>query len=434
MSDGTIPIDPADPVDSVAPLEASGPGGSRWPGLATALVTGGIDRPYVYGLVKALGASKVAVEVLVNRELEIPELARLETVRFRRMYADNRRRRGAARKLLAYLAYYREILLYTVFARPRIFHVLWNYKLQLFDQTVLMLWFRLFARKVVLTAHNVNIAARDGGRSRLREGALRLQYRLSDHIFVHTERMKQQLVSDFGVREQAVTVIPFGVNNAVPVTGLTSAEARRRLGVGSAEKAILFFGRIREYKGLHHLVEALDQLLRADPGYRLIIAGEPKKESMEYWRGIERFIAERGIGGRIVAEVRFIEDAETELYFKAADLLVLPYTGVFQSGVLFLSWSFGLPVVATDVGSLRDEIITGRTGFLARPSDSGDLARSIEEYFSSELYRSLEQARDQIRDHVRERNSWDTVAAMTCGVYGRLLHPAPDVGRVSSKI
>ena len=75
-----------------------------------------------------------------------------------------------------------------------------------------------------------------------------------------------------------------------------------------------------------------------------------------------------------------------ELYIKAAGVLVLPYVHIFQSGVPFLAYSFGLPVIATDVGTLRQDIVEGRTGFVCRPQDSSDLARTIDKYFESELF------------------------------------------------
>jgi len=109
------------------------------------------------------------------------------------------------------------------------------------------------------------------------------------------------------------------------------------------------------------------------------------------------------------------------VYFKAADLLALPYKHIYQSGVLFLGYSFGLPVVATDVGALREEIIEGRTGFVCRPEDSVDLARAIETYFSSDLYKDLNNRRQEIRKYVLERHSWDVVGQLTRNVYIHLL-------------
>ena len=126
---------------------------------------------------------------------------------------------------------------------------------------------------------------------------LRIQYRLCDHIFVHTQKMKDELCQDFGVAERAVTVIRHPINNAFPDTGAHAAEAKRQLGLRDDEKAVLFFGRIRPYKGIEHLLAAFRLIAAKHSNYRLIIAGEPKKGSEEYRDEIER-IVKRGIRAR----------------------------------------------------------------------------------------------------------------------------------------
>ena len=93
--------------------------------------------------------------------------------------------------------------------------------------------------------------------------------------------------------------------------------------------------------------------------------------------------------------------------------LIVPYIHIFQSGVPFLAYSFGLPVIATDVGSLREDIVEGRTGFVCQPRDSSDLARTIDKYFESELFRDLENRRLEIKEYANERYSWNKVAAIT---------------------
>ena len=119
----------------------------------------------------------------------------------------------------------------------------------------------------------------------------------------------------------------------------------------------------------------------------------------------------------------FVPDEDTELYFKAADVVVLPYTEIFQSGVLVLGYSFGLPVIATDVGSLKDDIVEGRTGWVCRPCDPVDLAAAIERYFASQSFQSLGQARQEIRAFAKARFSWDAVSRKTLAVYEALLEP-----------
>lgn len=124
---------------------------------------------------------------------------------------------------------------------------------------------------------------------------------------------------------------------------------------------------------------------------------------------------------RVIQRIEYIPDEETELYFKAADVLMLPYTHIFQSGVLFLGYSFGLPVIVADVGSLKEEVIEGKTGFVTPAKDATALASVIEKFFSSELYERQETRRQEIRDYANDQYSWAKVGAITSQVYSKLL-------------
>jgi glycosyltransferase involved in cell wall biosynthesis len=124
----------------------------------------------------------------------------------------------------------------------------------------------------------------------------------------------------------------------------------------------------------------------------------------------------------VIQRIEYVPDEVTEMYFKAADVLVLPYTQVFQSGVLFLGYNFGLPVIASDVASLKDDIVEGQTGFVCQPRDAAVLAETIERYFQSPLYEQLEKKRTDIRQFAAEHHSWATVAVRTREVYDSLTH------------
>ena len=191
---------------------------------------------------------------------------------------------------------------------------------------------------------------------------------------------------------------------------------------------LLYFGAIKTYKGLQYLVEAFQQIA-SEGDYRLIIAGERKKGHEEYWRSIERAIEGHPSRDRILRKIEFIPDAETETYFKAADVAVLPYTDIFQSGILFVAYNYGTPVIATDVGSFAEDIVSGETGFVCMPKDSDDLARAIQMYFDTDLYRDLARRRQKIRDFVISGHSWETVAGMTRNVYSQVLERDSDEPR-----
>ena len=386
-----------------------------------ALLTGGYDRHYTFGLAMSLVAKGVYLDVIGSDGIDGPEMHVTPGLNFFNLKGDQSLNAPLLRKISRVLGYYARLIGYAWTSRASIFHILWNNKFQFFDRTLLMLYYKILGKKITLTAHNVNDARRDRCDSLLNRLTLRIQYHLTDHIFVHTEKMKSELVKDFGVREQAVTVIPYGINNAVPCTSLTSAEARRRLGISEGDKTILFFGNIRPYKGLEYLVAAFQQMIADHTDYRLLIAGRRFKGFEDYLERIQRTIQNLPIQGRVNIRDEYIPDEETELYFKAADVLALPYTDIFQSGILLLAYSFGLPVIATDVGSFREDVIEGRTGFLCRPCDPDDIAAAIGRYFQSALFMNLDRERHEIRKYAEEGYSWHTVARLTHKVYAGLL-------------
>jgi glycosyltransferase involved in cell wall biosynthesis len=394
------------------------------PEIKVGLLTGGIDRPYVFGLAMALASRGVSLDVIGSDLVDRPELHAPPRLNFLNLRGNQRANVSLKEKVVRILTYYARLIRYAWVAKPRVFHILWDNKFLLFDRTVLMLYYKVLGKKIAFTAMNVNAGRRDANNSMLNRLSLTIQYRLADHIFVHTEKMKCELLKDFGVRKEAVTVIPMGINNSVPNTELTSAEAKRRVGIGSGEKTILFFGGIQPYKGLEYLVAAFQLIASEHEEYRLIIAGVPT-QSEQYWRDIQSAIERHPSRGQIIQRIEYVPDSETEVYFKAADVTVLPYTHIFQSGVLVLSYGFGLPVIATDVGSLGEDITKGKTGFVCRPRDSVDLARAIRTYFESDLYKQLDEHRQKIRDYAGARNSWDVAAERTSNVYAQLLDNRP---------
>lgn len=404
-------------------------------GLSLCLLTGGVDRPYVYGLTDTLRSLGMKTDLIGSNELDEPDLRNMPGVNFLNLRGDLRPNVRFFAKVFRILAYYSKLIAYAASAKPKIFHILWNNKFETFDRTFLMLYYKLMGKRVVFTAHNVNKRRRDSRDSFLNRLTLRIQYRLADHIFVHTEKMKAELMDQFGVSTDRASVIPFGINNSVPNTPLTTKEARQRLGVGHDDKAILFFGRIKPYKGLEYLIAAFRMLAGRSVDYRLIIVGRLEEGCEQNWESMRKQVQEYIDAGRITLRIEFIPDFEVELYFKACDVLILPYKEIFQSGVIFLGYSFGLPAIIADVGSLKDEVVEGKNGFVFSPEDPNDLARAIEQYFDSDLFADLERQRSEIRDYALQRHSWAIVGQQTLSVYRTLLgngRPSHANGRVSS--
>jgi len=394
---------------------------SRQAEIEVALLTGGQDPPYAYGLATALSSVGVRLEIIGGDGVDFPEFHTSPNIRFLNLRGDQSFDAGLGKKIMRVLRYYTRLVRYAASARPKIFHILWNNKFELLDRTLMLLYYRFLGKRIVLTAHNVNIGRRDLRNTLLNRLGLHAQYRLADHIFLHTEKMKRELLDEFGPRERAVSVIPFGINNSLRVTGLTRSEARGKLGISCKQKVILFFGAIAPYKGLDLLVEVFLTSLQCWADARLIIAGTPKAGSLGYMEKIQERIRSDANSERVLQRIQYIPDDETEVYFKAADVAILPYREVYQSGVLFLAYSFGLPVIASDVGSLAEEILEGETGFLCKPGDPAALAEAITRYFQSSLYRELESRRQEIRNFANAQHSWNVVGERTRDVYLDLL-------------
>lgn len=398
------------------------------PRIELGLLTGGRDRHYAYGLAMALADRGVNLDVVGSDENDGPEMHATPNLRFLNFFGDQGSKAGFVKKLGKVLAYYERLIAYAARTQSGVLHILWNNKFERFDRTFLMLYYKICGKKIALTAHNVNREKRDAKDSLLNRMTLGMQYRLCDHVFVHTQRMKEELCQDFKVAPNAVTVIRYPMNYALPDTELTPAEAKRQLGLAKDERAVLFFGKVRPYKGIEHLLAAFKVLSASTPhtgSYRLILAGEPKKGSEEYLNELQDFITKNLLPEQVVLRFQFIPDEEMELYFKAADVMVLPYKEIFQSGVLFLSYSFGLPVIATDVGSFREDIVEGYSGFLCKPGDPADMARAIETYFTSDLFKNLRVRRQELKDYVNANHSWTAVAELTCQAYRQILGRKP---------
>ena len=150
--------------------------------------------------------------------------------------------------------------------------------------------------------------------------------------------------------------------------------ARRKLGLPDDARVLLFFGLIRDYKGLDLLIEAFGTL---DERYHLVIAGEPYGDLGEY----EKLIAASPQRGHIHLQARYIADAEVPGFFGAADAVVLPYRSATQSGITAIAYHFGVPVIATDVGGLKEALNDGRTGILVPKVSASAVAAGIEQFF-----------------------------------------------------
>ena len=189
------------------------------------------------------------------------------------------------------------------------------------------------------------------------------------------------------------------------------SEACVRLGLDPANRYVLFFGLIRDYKGLDLLLDAWAQLRRADrtEGRRLIVAGEFYTAREPYLNRI----ADNGLQDEVLLHDRFIPDDDVKYYFSAADFVVQPYKTATQSGVTQIAYQFCVPMVVTAVGGLPEIVPDGRVGYVCPPTAEGVAAAMDRMYEGDALKRFRENCVEE-----RRRFSWEEMCSRVTELYG----------------
>jgi glycosyltransferase involved in cell wall biosynthesis len=276
-------------------------------------------------------------------------------------------------------------------------------------------------RPLVLTAHDIlPREARPGQRQ-----AQRRLYEHFDAIVVHSQHGRTRLVDELGVDERRVHVIPHGafahLAGADSTTTPGNAAAAQSVPPPASVPAaptqpapppfqtdapvVLCFGLMRPYKGIEDLLEAW----RGIEGSELWVVGMPRMD-------ISALQAMAPEGVRFVP--RFVTDAELPAYFMRADLVVLPYREIDQSGVLFTALAFGKPLLLSDVGGFPEVAATGA----ARTFPAGDaraLRDALRDLLADRL--ALTQLGERARAAAVGLYSWDEIARRTLALYEQLL-------------
>lgn len=170
---------------------------------------------------------------------------------------------------------------------------------------------------------------------------------------------------------------PYDVFSRTP---LQRSAARAKLGLSDDEPVVLFFGFVRRYKGLRHLLKALPAVRQQLP-VRLLVVGEFWEDARPY----HDLVRQLGLSDAVQFYSEYVPNEELAVYFSAADVVVLPYLEATQSGVAQIALGFETPVIATSVGGMPETIEDGRTGLIVPPGDSAALSNAILRYFQENL-------------------------------------------------
>jgi glycosyltransferase involved in cell wall biosynthesis len=311
-------------------------------------------------------------------------------------------------KITRILRYHLKLVTYLLWSRATIVHVQYV-RFPVAEGILLTLFIRLLGKKAVYTAHDVLPHSRDTRINRIVYGWI---YRLQNQIIAHTNYIRQRIAGEFGIPERKIHVVPHGVYERSFDTALTPAIARKQLQLEEDRLILLFFGFIAEYKGLDLLLGSMKQV-HGKRKLHLVIAG---RVAPEYRNEFSRLVEDPSVKGMLTLHIRFIRDEEIETLFKAAHVAVLPYREASQSGVLFMSYAYGVPVLVPNLGGFPDDVIPEKTGFVFEKENPSDLTLCLEQISSTEsvITGSCSQF---IRDHAFTQYAWSRSCSMMADVY-----------------
>ena len=228
----------------------------------------------------------------------------------------------------------------------------------------------------------------------------KLVFRQSGGFITQSTQVQNELMEFYPPAEKKWRkTIPHPAYNYQDLCNIPQDEARRKLDIKES-RVLLYFGIIRQYKGLMTLIEAFPAICKKfGSNIRLLIAGEFYDDPAPYMQAISA----GGYEDKITVIDNFIPNEEVGIYFSAADVVVLPYKSASQSGVIQTAYGFGKPVITSDTGGLPEVVKQGETGLLFPPGDHAALAEAVIRFYRM----SDETDWENNVNAVRNSFSWD---------------------------
>jgi D-inositol-3-phosphate glycosyltransferase len=297
-------------------------------------------------------------------------------------------------------------------ARIAHFHFFHVGPLELFN----VMMARLLGLKVVITAHDVQSFVENLSVPWMVERA----YQAADRVIAQSRVSAAELMAILEGSDNKMDVIPHGNYLHVIRDVPSREEARARVGLPAEGRVLLFFGQIKEVKGLDVLLRAMPRVVRAYPDATLLIAGKEWKDDFGRY---ERMMEDLGIGGSCVSHIRYIPDTEVPFYYAAADLVVLPYRRIYQSGVLLMAMSYAKATVVSDLAGMTEVVTNGVEGYLFPTGDAKALADKLVNALSDpEEVRLVGQ---RAHSRAKEHHNWAEIGRATADSYRMTLRACP---------
>ncbi|WP_428425509.1 glycosyltransferase [Methylibium sp.] len=324
------------------------------------LVSHGYENIYERGFCNGLSDAGIPFTLISSDRTDYAGLRQgTKTVNLRGSQEESR---GKWQKLLNLVQYHLRLMWYALAHRNAVVHVIGLIEPPLLCGVIEGLWFRLVTRRYVLTVHDLLPHDRW---TRMNQMLFGLTFRIAERLVVHTERMRDELMERHGINASRIVVMEHGLEPLQRSVSVLEAYTP------DAPFKILFFGKVMRYKGIDLLLNALADFPHP---FSLRIAGVCRDASLI--SELTDQIAAHPQRTSIDWPNEYVHEAEIEPLFTGSHVLAMPYRHIDQSGVLFQALRFGLPIVATKVGALRN-YVDQKVGETCEPMSSHEIRDAL---------------------------------------------------------
>ena len=233
--------------------------------------------------------------------------------------------------------------------------------------------------KILYICHNVL----PHERTKIDEFLIKIAFKNADYFIVHSKEDYNNLKRIIHNTKIKQSVLP--TYDLFKTKIMLKEDVRKLLNIKKDKKVILFFGIVREYKGLLYLIKSMPKIIKEFDNVILLIVGEFWDDKKKYVDEIKKLNIEQYV--KVID--KYIPDEEVGIYFSATDVVVLPYVSATQSGIIQIAYAFEKPVITTNVGGLPDVVDNGKTGIIVKSKDSEELANAIINYFKNDKERKF---------------------------------------------
>lgn len=366
-----------------------------------------VSNEYTFWLCEALASANTEVEFITVQNHKDKEITSYKLLPVSPLKGENLGNKYL--KTLQYLYFLMWVFFYILRTRPDVVHFQFFRRERI--ESLYYPLLRLMTGKLVFTAHDLVPLDQDGKLDRFLRT---LVYKTSTKLIVHVNSLKEGLVEQFNIAPDKIYVVPHPHPPHEETHGEIAKDvARQKLNIADDDQVLLYFGSIRDYKGLDILFDAFDLAKPSLPKLKLIVAGRPHSKALneQYTEYLERLQYKDSI----VCRFDFIPSEEIDYYFGAADAMAMPYRTIFYSGVLHTAFSYKLPILATNVGSFSDLIDPGINGYITEPGDPAKFAEIIIKAF--EDFPSLARMGEQSYKTYQNLPNWKEIGQLTVDVY-----------------